>query len=401
MKKIIYTFVLVAILHFINFSGNLENCNAQWVLAGNYTLGPNTFCSFTTLGNNIFIGPLYNLGVYYSTNNGDNWIATNQCGSVYALATLGTNVYAGSSQTGVFRSTNNGVNWTQTSLNNKTVNAFATLSPYIFAGVANDGIYFSTNSGINWTQTSFNSESVNSFAVHGNTIFAGAYGVYTSTNNGTSWNPTTLVSRDIYALAVKGDTIYAGTFDHGVYVSFNNGVSWSQTAMSTGTIHSLAVVGNNVLAGTYGAYLSTNCGANWVAKNDGLSLTANFNAFLIFGNNIFAATDLYPLVRRSLTDFTGIQNVNNEVPAGYSLSQNFPNPFNPSTVIRFQLPVTGQVVLKVYDVMGREVSLLVNEKLNAGTYSIEWDASQFTSGTYFYKITSGDFSETKKMLLLK
>jgi flagellar hook assembly protein FlgD len=98
---------------------------------------------------------------------------------------------------------------------------------------------------------------------------------------------------------------------------------------------------------------------------------------------------------------TGINLISNEIPSSYSLSQNYPNPFNPSTVVRFQLSVVSNVVLKVYDVMGREVQTLVNEKLSAGTYEVTFDGSNIPSGVYFYKMQTGDFSETKKMILMK
>ena len=86
---------------------------------------------------------------------------------------------------------------------------------------------------------------------------------------------------------------------------------------------------------------------------------------------------------------------------GFSLSQNYPNPFNPFTVIKFDIARTGYTKLTIYDILGREVSIPVNENLNPGSYSINFDASKLTSGTYFYKLESGDISETKKMLLVK
>ena len=85
----------------------------------------------------------------------------------------------------------------------------------------------------------------------------------------------------------------------------------------------------------------------------------------------------------------------------FSLSQNYPNPFNPNTVISFRLPVIGFVTLKVYDILGREVVTLVNEEKPAGEYEVEFDGSALTSGIYFYRLKAGEFSETKKMILLK
>ena len=97
---------------------------------------------------------------------------------------------------------------------------------------------------------------------------------------------------------------------------------------------------------------------------------------------------------------TGITNTNG-IANTYSLSQNFPNPFNPTTSINFSIPKDGLVKIVVYDVLGKEVATLVNDEQTAGNYEVTFDASKLTSGVYFYKITSGDFSDVKKMLLVK
>jgi hypothetical protein len=104
---------------------------------------------------------------------------------------------------------------------------------------------------------------------------------------------------------------------------------------------------------------------------------------------------------------TSITPIITETPSSYSLSQNFPNPFNPVTKIRFDVPVChscesrNPVVLKVYDVMGREVQTLVNERLQPGTYEATFDGSALNSGVYFYKLTTDGYTETKKMLMIK
>lgn len=90
-----------------------------------------------------------------------------------------------------------------------------------------------------------------------------------------------------------------------------------------------------------------------------------------------------------------------DVPKVYSLSQNYPNPFNPSTKIRYELPKDGFVTLKVYDMLGREITTLVNEIKREGSYMIDFDGSSLASGTYFFKITVNDFVNIKKMILLK
>ncbi len=97
----------------------------------------------------------------------------------------------------------------------------------------------------------------------------------------------------------------------------------------------------------------------------------------------------------------GIIKLSNEVPETFTIGQNYPNPFNPRTAISFQLPVNSFVTLKVYDILGREVSVLVNEQLKPGTYEVEWDATDFSSGDYFYRITAGSFTQTNKMILMK
>ena len=98
---------------------------------------------------------------------------------------------------------------------------------------------------------------------------------------------------------------------------------------------------------------------------------------------------------------TGIGNIQNEIPNNFNLFQNYPNPFNPTTKINYEIPKRSFVTLKVYDVLGKEVATLVNQDMSAGSYEINFDASELTSGIYFYRISAGSFTETKKMILLR
>jgi len=93
--------------------------------------------------------------------------------------------------------------------------------------------------------------------------------------------------------------------------------------------------------------------------------------------------------------------VQTATPKAFTLLQNYPNPFNPSTTIAYAIPQAGVVTLKIYDVLGREVSTLINEKKPAGNYTISCDARHLSSGIYFYKLQAGSFVQTKKMLLVK
>ena len=98
---------------------------------------------------------------------------------------------------------------------------------------------------------------------------------------------------------------------------------------------------------------------------------------------------------------TGIEPSANEIPTSFALYQNFPHPFNPVTLIKYDIPRTGLVTITLYDVLGKEISKLVNESVKPGRYEITWDGKNFASGSYFYKIVSGDFTDIKKMILVK
>ncbi|MCF6268734.1 MAG: T9SS type A sorting domain-containing protein [Melioribacteraceae bacterium] len=97
----------------------------------------------------------------------------------------------------------------------------------------------------------------------------------------------------------------------------------------------------------------------------------------------------------------GVEQLGSEIPARYELGQNYPNPFNPSTVINFSIPESGLVTLKVFNILGQEVVELVNDVKSAGTYEVSFDASGLTTGMYVYKIQSGNYTATKKMMLIK
>jgi len=123
-------------------------------------------------------------------------------------------------------------------------------------------------------------------------------------------------------------------------------------------------------------------------------------------NNKNSVTKLKQLSQTAINFYNsnytiGVQNISTEIPGRFSLFQNYPNPFNPVTNIRYQLSNSGFVTLKIYDAMGKEVETLVNEKQQAGTYEANFNAANYPSGIYFYKLETNNFSETKKMILVK
>lgn len=100
------------------------------------------------------------------------------------------------------------------------------------------------------------------------------------------------------------------------------------------------------------------------------------------------------------TIITGIEG-SGEIVEGFNLSQNYPNPFNPTTNIKFAVPKDGQVSLKIYDMIGNEISIIWDNYLKAGAYNLSFDGSSLASGVYFYKLTAGEYTDTKKMSLVK
>jgi hypothetical protein len=98
---------------------------------------------------------------------------------------------------------------------------------------------------------------------------------------------------------------------------------------------------------------------------------------------------------------TSVKNTSIHMPEVYSLFQNYPNPFNPTTIITYQLPMNSKVGLKIYDLLGREIAMLVEEEQSAGWKEVQWNASSVSSGIYFYRLTAGNFVGVKKMIVVK
>ena len=154
---------------------------------------------------------------------------------------------------------------------------------------------------------------------------------------------------------------------------------------------------------------STDAGVSWIADTQ---LTVNFASqnpsVSVSGSAVYVVWKDYRdgnweiySKQNPTGNPVGIINISSEIPNEFSLGQNYPNPFNPATKIKFALHNKSFANLVIYDGLGREVETIVNEQLNAGSYEADWNASNFPSGVYFYKLTTGDFSKTNKMLLIK
>ncbi len=126
---------------------------------------------------------------------------------------------------------------------------------------------------------------------------------------------------------------------------------------------------------------------------------ANVSVTYSQGDGIYAVNGIYVLSSLSIV-ITSVE-ANEGFPKESHLSQNYPNPFNPTTTIQYDLPVAGFVTLKVFDVLGREVAVLVQENQKAGRYNVTFNAEGLPSGVYLYRLQAGEFVETKKLILLR
>jgi photosystem II stability/assembly factor-like uncharacterized protein len=233
--------------------------------------------------------------------------------------------------------------------------------------------------------------------------------IYMTTSFATSWvnvysdQVTAELSPQIqFASSIASRTAYAGGYANGIIKSTDGGFTWTFVPVPgfTPPFTVKHFVNENtgfVKAGDGKILLTLDGGASWSAEFEGseqindLYFVSNELGFAIGNNGKLLSTE----------DLTAIHPVSNQVPKSYSLSQNYPNPFNPSTKIRFDLPKQSFAKLNVYDVIGKKISILINKELNAGTYEIEWNASAYPSGIYFYVLSAGDFKGTRKMILIK
>jgi hypothetical protein len=118
-------------------------------------------------------------------------------------------------------------------------------------------------------------------------------------------------------------------------------------------------------------------------------------------NQVFLNSNSYLNFPVTSGGFTSTSNTGTGVPENFSLSQNFPNPFNPVTSIKFDLPKSSAVKLIIYDAIGREVETVLNDRLNEGSYRVEWDANKYSSGVYIYRFITDEFNAAKYMILVK
>ena len=275
----------------------------------------------------------------------------------------------------VLKTTNGGLNWARMATEPAQVgseagwnNSFLIIGTNMWFGTNATRVYHSTDLGLTWTSGA-TTGTVNTYNLHYNTTsvgLAGGTAMVKSTDGGTTYTTVTSpgTSGNINGIEGNGTDWWAIRSSAVIYRSTDGGATWTTAHTQTGAVFQdidFAVVGG--------------CPKGWAVGNAGGIA--------------------------KMTTSTGISNYNAEIPSAFDLSQNYPNPFNPTTNIKFSIPQSGLAVLKVYDIVGKEVATLLNEVKTAGNYIVGFNASSLPSGTYFYRLEMNNFTETKKMLLIK
>jgi photosystem II stability/assembly factor-like uncharacterized protein len=298
----------------------------------------------------------------------------------------------------------------------RKINKVITTGSRLFIGTQG-GIYESSNNGDSWSATPYGNYNVLDISSHDNTLLAFRQGVLSrSTDFGQSWTEITngISPWDVMTFTTSGSRWFLGA--GGVHMSTDDGVSWTDIfpGISSQQVYALATAGDTLYAATDAiCYYTTNLGQSWTAlPNDGLTGAPNFRALMVHGGYIYAGGQgIYGsgAWRQLVPGTTSVEQIDLNVPGEITLMQNYPNPFNPSTNFEFRISHSGFVSLKIYDLLGRDVATLLSEKLEAGTYTKQFDAKNLTSGVYFYQLQVGNsssgsgqnFIETKKFILIK
>ncbi len=419
MKKIILTLALVI------FTTNLYS---DWVKINSF---PNTHTNDICLTGSTMYASSINNGIYKSTNSGVSWQLQNnglnntQAVQCYQVIQTGSILYAATVD-GIYKSTDFASSWVRKSdgiligsgSTYISAQSLYELNGTLFTGVYS-GIYRSTNGGENWLATNISGTHVwaKNFTIHNGVLFAARESInnpvgYKSTDSGITWSNLTGPSffSTITFLSEPGK-LFLGTI-HGAWLSTNDGANWIERSagLSPDPYNSSFVRANGVLVsslkfGGSGMFKSTNDGVLWVDFAEGLPFLQAINEIIIFNGKILAATSS-GLYERNISELTGVNQISAEIPQAYKLEQNYPNPFNPVTKIKFEVPQnvkseTSKIRIVVYDILGEPIAELVNSQLQPGSYEAVFDAANLPSGIYFYRLEAENYSDTKRMTLVK
>jgi ligand-binding sensor domain-containing protein len=417
----INSFVSVGTEIFVATDGGVfcsTNYGANWNAVNNGLMNSNIFSLFVNKSN-LYAGTFDN-GLILSTDDGLNWkeinsgLPTNNF--IRELIVRESELFLVTSY-GIFHSLDNGDNWIDISsdLNNVVTLTISPDGKNMFAGTYGQGVFFSSDNEVKWTEINSGLTNLNVLKLYidSNTrnLLAGtAGGVFRSTNNGESWTSSGLMPYVENIDAISNNLFVSSS--NGIFCSTDSGSNWkliSSVLPDLGGPYNIATDGSNLFAGHYypGVFLSTNNGTSWENVNKGFSLYPNsiavyphITCLAVGTTNAFVGTSR-GVWKRPLSEMITDVKSTTDLPKEFALYQNYPNPFNPSTTFRYSIPNESKVIIKVYDILGKEIEALVSEEKPAGTYELIWNAANLPSGVYFYQLRAGNLVETKKMLLLK
>jgi choice-of-anchor A domain-containing protein/uncharacterized repeat protein (TIGR01451 family) len=337
-------------------------------------------------------------------------------GYIWSLYEDANFIYAGTEQ-GLFKF--DGTDWTKLDYD-VDVRAITGIGNTLYAAVWGQGIYSSDDNGASWSLMNAGLElsgyAVQTLTVSNGVLFVGTLniGVFKYNSNDSVWESVDIGYDYIWNLdADDVGHIFAATSGGGVYASTDFGETWASVNSGIPALHiyTVGIYGNNVFVSTYlgGIYkfdITTLAKSNnsTLADNawESVGMTGIEVTSVMFDDatqTLYAATSdgtVYKMI-------DGTTSVDNDgfAPAEFALDQNYPNPFNPSTKIDFSIAEAGQYAVKVFNVLGQEVATFANQDFSTGKYTFNFDASNLTSGIYFYKLVGENVNLTKKMMLLK
>jgi serine protease len=230
--------------------------------------------------------------------------------------------------------------------------------------------------------------------------------VWRTTDGGASWASSATGVTNSYVVVFKDNSNgLAGHSTGAIRMTTNGGSSWNTvTSPTTQAINGAAYVSNTGSAwvsATSIPYRSTNNGTNWTSQTL-YPFSGSIYHLAMYDTTVgWLVTSNGEILKYRPQGTTAVEPPGMNAPLKYALEQNYPNPFNPTTTIRYEIRDAGNVQLKVYDVLGREVAELVNERQDAGSHRVNFNAARLASGVYFYRLSAGGFTETRRMLLMK
>lgn len=364
-------------------------------------------CIAQSINGTIWVGT-WGQGLYFSTNSGSNW---NYSGilnkKISSIVFYNDNILIATSG-GIYHSMNNGNNWNErnSGLTNTRVEDMIIIDSCIYIGTFGGGLYRSCNNGENWIKisNSLSSQTIYSLAAYQNYILCGtSFGIFRTSDNGNSWEEIfSIQSKKIFVNS--NNDIYVGTTYDGAFVTKDGGQTW-HNLIDNGLLASDVYdfgedLMGNLYAGTYWhTFASNDNGSTWNLLEEGLPYNKVRSFLTTSEGYVFAGTiggGVYKSIEAITSVYDSIPNINN-----YFLSQNFPNPFNPETIISYQIKERGLVQIKVYDILGKEIATLLNEEKEQGSYSISFNGINFSSGVYIYSLRVNDYMQNRKMILIK